>query len=90
MKIPSYEIGAAICRCGDTVRLGKFFAGDRNSVKVPIRCRSGCKPVGTFHTHPGGPVYLSRKDVDSIQKANLEIGCVSDGERMRCYRIKRK
>jgi|GEM_PF-6379104 len=89
-NIPKNEIGAAICRCDTGYELGPMVMGTPDSVRVPKRCRSGCEPVGTVHTHPGGPVRLSGKDVESLCKANLRIGCVTDGKTMRCYEVERR
>ena len=89
MKVPDHEIGAAICRCDNQYKLGPFAEGTRNNVMVPIRCPARCKPEGTVHTHPGGPLRLSNVDIVNLAKADLKIGCVSDGARMRCYRVSR-
>lgn len=88
MDIPDHEVGATICRCGPNYELGPMASGTRNRVKVPISCRTRCKPVGIVHTHPGGPVRLSNVDKKSLAKAKLSIGCVTDGVRMRCFRVK--
>ncbi len=88
MKIPNHEIGAAICKCGENFELGPFSSGSRNKVSVRVRCRSGCKPAGIMHTHPGGPVRLSNVDVKNMARTGLPIACVTDGKRMQCNHVK--
>lgn len=91
MTIPDYEIGMTICKCkGGRIELGPLAKGTRNKVVVPIKCPRSCIPVGIAHTHPGGPVSLSRADKKALVKNKLEIGCVSDEKQTRCFKVKKK
>lgn len=95
MKIPKNEVGALICRCDKgaegSIRLSSpLSVGTPKNVRIRGQCPPRCTPIGTVHTHPGGPVRLSTVDGKSLAKHNLPLGCVTDGRTMRCYLVKKQ
>ena len=87
-----HEIGLIICKSqSGRLSSGPLQRGDRNSVKVPVRCPAGSKPVALWHTHPSGSLELSEADIQTSRDHHIPFCCVSNGKKgsTRCYRIKR-
>lgn len=85
------ETGFTICQCGEKIVKGCEAEGkDSSHVSVPVCCPTGCKPVGIFHTHPGGSPRPSDKDISEIKRLNLAHLCISVPERKetKCWRVK--
>jgi len=87
MKIPDFEIGAPICCNRNRCVLGKISKGSRTRVSVRIKCPEGTKPVGIWHTHPGGRAEPSEADILNLYNAGLDISCVTNEKETRCFRI---
>jgi len=78
-----FEIGAPIC-CNRRCRLGKISRGTRTRVSVSLECPPGTRPVGIFHTHPGGRAYPSKADIENLRRAGLRISCIRSDREFRC------
>jgi proteasome lid subunit RPN8/RPN11 len=86
------EIGMIICKSqAGRLSSGPLQQGNRNSVKVPVSCPSGSKPVALWHTHPSGSLELSEADIRTSLEHRIPYCCVSNGKNgsTRCYRVKR-
>jgi hypothetical protein len=81
------ERGAVICCSNKKCTLGPMSKGTRNRVMINLKCPKGTRSVGTWHTHPGGHSYPSPTDVRNLQKAGLNMSCVTGGQGLKCYRI---
>ena len=72
------EKGHAICELPN----GKLIAGlkvqgdSQFNVTVPLRCPAPSRPVGLFHTHPGGKPVPSQQDINEGVRLGLELMCV--------------
>ena len=82
------ERGYTVCRNGGITR-GPQVSGDSHSVSIPINCPSGSKPAALFHTHPGGDLAMSPQDIRTMKEKGLPV-CIRVGNRVKCYRPKRK
>ncbi len=84
------ETGHTICQCGKKLVKGCSAVGDPDHVKIPICCPSGCHPVGILHTHPGGDIGPSDKDLAEIKRLNLDYLCIEVPEKnlRGCIRVK--
>lgn len=85
------EQAATICRLGDQLLWGTRATGTPTSVKLRIGCPHGGKPVGIFHTHPGGTSDPSPQDVAEFRRASALRGinkfCIKNGE-LRCFELR--
>ena len=86
------EIGILICKS----KVGRLSAGapaqgDRDSVKVPVKCPAGANPLALWHTHPSGSLRLSSTDIQTGKVHQIPYICVSNGKKgsTRCYKIRR-
>ena len=84
------ERGAVICCSNKRCTLGPMSKGTRTRVLIDLRCPPGMKPVGTWHTHPGGHSYPSGPDLKNLQKVGLSMSCVTGRQGLKCYRIRNK
>jgi len=82
------EIGSPICCKGKICKLGKASKGTPTRVEVELKCPPGFKPVGIFHTHPGGRAFPSRTDIENLRKAKLPVSCIATERETRCFLIK--
>jgi proteasome lid subunit RPN8/RPN11 len=69
-------------------RKGVEVQGGTHSVAIPICCPAGSEPRALFHTHPGGTIEPSPRDIRTMKEKNLPI-CIKAGTRIRCYRPRR-
>lgn len=84
------ETGFTICSNG-ALRRGPEATGHRYGVRVDIQCPVG-KPVGIFHTHPGGVPEPSDADITEAQRFNIPYLCIGVPETgiIRCHRVRRR
>lgn len=83
------EHGYVICRTddGDLLR-GRETTGDRYNVDIDMHCPAG-RPVGIFHTHPGGVPVPSTVDISEAQRWGVEKLCIGVPETgdLQCHRV---
>jgi len=82
------ERGYTFCKNGKPKK-GIEVTGETHSVSIPISCPAGSKPRALVHTHPGGSLQLSPQDIKTMKQKGLPV-CVRAGNKIRCYRPKRK
>lgn len=82
------ERGYTACRRNGKLRKGIEVIGDSHNVSIPIVCPPGSKPAGLMHTHPGGSLQLSPKDIKTMHEKGLPV-CIKAGTRIKCWRPKR-
>jgi proteasome lid subunit RPN8/RPN11 len=82
------EHGRCMCDDNGVLILGPETTGDRYNVSVDIACPQG-KPVGIFHTHPGGKPVPSPTDIRSAQQYKLKTLCIGVPEtgEVRCHKV---
>lgn len=87
------ERGFTICRMpsGDLAAGPLAIGNSKSHVTVPIACPPGGRPVGLWHTHPGGRAELSSRDIAAGIRLSLEFMCVTVPETgvTRCLPLKR-
>lgn len=85
------EQAGTICQIGNQLVWGTMATGTRTSVKLGIGCPEGGKPIGIFHTHPGGTSDPSPQDIAEFKRAYSRHGirkfCIKNGE-LRCFEIR--
>ena len=85
------EHGYTICRnaAGELSR-GPKTIGDRYNVAIDVSCPHGARPIGLFHTHPGGTTNPSQADLDQAAKFHVDYLCIAVPEtgRMACLKVK--
>ena len=87
------ETGFTICRRGKDLISGCESTGDSHKhISMRICCPHGGKPVGSFHTHPGGEAIPSNQDIIESTRLGLELLCIGvpETKEARCYRLKRE
>jgi len=81
------------CICNDRGKLiaGRETSGDHYNVSVDMNCPAG-KPIGIFHTHPGGVPEPSSTDIKSARQHGVEHLCIGVPEKgvIKCHRVSRK
>jgi len=81
------EIGQTLCMGPDGLKGGPLATGHYYGVTIPIQCPAGYKPIGTWHTHPGGIPKPSNEDWRMTRKHNLRYCCITvpDTGETRCF-----
>jgi len=83
------EHAKTICQLGRELLWGSEANGSSPyNVTLRTGCPEGGKPVGIFHTHPGGVAEPSAQDLAEMRRAGLEHLCISDDNVTKCYRVK--
>ena len=88
-RLGQNEIGYALCQQPDGSYVnGPVAEGTPVSVNIPIRCPSGTKFVGLYHTHPGGVPYPSNTDIQSAARVRAAQLCIEVPEtgQTNCFR----
>lgn len=87
------EIGKALC-LGPEGQLaeGPLGEGHYQGVNIPIHCPPRHKPIGTWHTHPGGVVEPSPEDWQMTHSRGFRFMCITVPEsgETKCYDAKRR
>lgn len=71
---------------------GPEAVGHRYGVSVDIACPRGYRPVGLFHSHPGGRTDPSQADLSEARRLGIEQLCIGvpDTGEIKCHRIARR
>ena len=83
------ETAITLCQLNDLLIKGSESHGkDKWSVSHHISCPQG-KPIGLYHTHPGGEPVPSDQDIAETKRHGLSALCVSVPEKnvTKCYRV---
>jgi len=84
------EHAITLCQLNDLLLRGSESQGnDKWSVIHHVSCPYGGKPVGLYHTHPGGEPVPSSQDISETKRLGLSVLCVSVPEKniTKCYRV---
>jgi len=84
------EEAATLCQMANELVFGTRAKGnDPYSVFLHIGCPQGGKPIGLYHTHPGGEPVPSEQDYAEARRMKLSALCVSVPEKKitKCYRV---
>ena len=83
------EHAITLCQLNDLLLRGSESQGKDNwSVSHHVSCPQG-KPIGLYHTHPGGEPVPSDQDYAEVRRLGLSALCVSVPERgiTKCYKV---
>lgn len=81
------EFGFTVCSNGKITK-GPTVTGDSHSVVIPMVCPAGSKVIGLHHSHPGGSLELSKRDIRTAREKGIPFVCVRARKRVKCYRIR--
>lgn len=81
------ERGYTFCLNGRP-RKGVEVQGGTHDVAIPVSCPPGSTPRALFHTHPGGTLEMSHRDIKTMYEKNLPV-CIKAQGRIKCYRPKK-
>lgn len=86
------EHGFTLCTTNGELVKGPEAVGHRTGVKIDIKCPRGAKPIGSYHTHPGGTVTPSDADVREMQRFRLRHLCIGvpETKQVVCHRVRRR
>ena len=85
------ENAKTICQLGQEIFFGSEAKGDSPShVTLPVRCPQGSKPIGTWHSHPGGVAEPSAQDISEMRRKGFRHMCISSDTETRCYEIRQR
>ncbi len=85
------EHGFTICQgASGKLTRGPEAVGDRHQVSIDVTCPRGSRPIGLFHTHPGGSTNPSHADLDMAQKFHIDYLCIAVPEtgRIACLKVR--
>ena len=84
------EEAFTLCQLRDMLLKGREARGpDKWSVNLHVGCPSGGKPIGLFHTHPGGEPEPSAQDIFEAKRLGMHFLCVSvpEKDKTKCHRL---
>lgn len=85
------EVAKTICQRNGEIFWGSTASGSPWAVTLNIACPAGSRPIGVFHSHPGGKAVLSRQDVIELARAKrtqgIHYGCVAGKDKLECYKL---
>ena len=87
----SVEEARTICQLGNELLWGNQARGDSpiNVRLRPITCPGGGKPIGVWHSHPGGKAEPSLQDIAEMKRVGLPYMCISSDTEIACYKVER-
>lgn len=84
------EKGYPICHDGREVKKGQTVMGSSHNVSIPLNtCPPGSRVIGVHHTHPGGSLQPSDRDISTMREKNLQYMCVGVKNRVVCFKNRR-
>jgi len=80
LQLPQDGVEHGFCICQDPQ--GNFVAGPEtqgthNSVSIDVKCPTGYRATGLWHSHPGGTTRPSPTDVKSARRLGIRHLCIS-------------
>lgn len=56
-------------------------------VSIPMSCPADCRPIGIWHSHPGGDTEPSRADITEALRLKIRHLCITSDEVTRCHEV---